>query len=187
MPEYRILDAPPEGSELERWEQEGHRHEPSHSNIVTYVSPGDHYSLTVEQDDPIHGYLIRLHDLEEEERLIGQTVVDDRDLALRVAAEMAAGAEDLEAVTDQPQLGPDHVYHEDVVEETATHPETPENWEDQEEWEEALREAFEEADIPRSKGTLTKKEIDDREYYYLQWRDGDKIRSQYVAPVNPAN
>jgi len=189
MNEYRILDAPPEGSELQRWEEKGVRREPSHSNLVTYVSPDQEYTLTVEVDDPVHGYLIRLYRiLDDGEKRIGQALIDDRDLALRVAAEMVLGADDLEAVTDRPQLGPDHVYHEDVHEDTAGQAEPPEGWDeqDQEEWEQALREAFEEADIARSKGYLTTKEIDGRDYYYLQWREGDKVKSQYVAPVTPA-
>ncbi|MDT3437474.1 MULTISPECIES: hypothetical protein [Halobacteriales] len=36
-----------------------------------------------------------------------------------------------------------------------------------------------------SKATITIKEINDNRYYYWQWRDGDKIRSQYKGPVNP--
>ena len=40
------------------------------------------------------------------------------------------------------------------------------------------------ADVP-SKATITIKEINDNRYYYWQWRDGEKIRSQYKGPVNP--
>jgi hypothetical protein len=32
---------------------------------------------------------------------------------------------------------------------------------------------------------VTTKTIDEREYYYLQWREGEKVKSQYVAPVSP--
>jgi len=65
--------------------------------------------------------------------------------------------------------------------------EMPEEWEDdEEEWEEKIDEAYEAAEIPRSKGTLTVKTIDEREYYYLQWRKGEKVKSQYVAPVSLA-
>jgi hypothetical protein len=63
---------------------------------------------------------------------------------------------------------------------------TPDEWDD-DEWDEKIDDARETADIPPSKGTLTTKTIDGREYYYLQWREGGKIRSQYVAPVVPAN
>jgi hypothetical protein len=63
---------------------------------------------------------------------------------------------------------------------------TPDEW-DEDEWEEVLEDAREEADLAPSKGTLTTKTIDGRDYYYLQWREGDKITSQYVAPVTPAD
>jgi hypothetical protein len=39
-------------------------------------------------------------------------------------------------------------------------------------------------DVP-SKATITIKEINDNRYYYWQWREGDKIKSKYKAPVNP--
>jgi hypothetical protein len=39
-------------------------------------------------------------------------------------------------------------------------------------------------DVP-SKATITIKEINDNRYYYWQWRDGSKIRSQYKGPVSP--
>lgn len=64
--------------------------------------------------------------------------------------------------------------------------ETPEKWDDNE-WEDAVDDAREVAEIPASKGTLTTKTIDGRDYYYLQWREGSKIKSQYVAPVTPAS
>ncbi|RLM90030.1 hypothetical protein [Haloarcula sp. Atlit-7R] len=64
---------------------------------------------------------------------------------------------------------------------------TPEEWaDDEDDWDEKVSDAYEQAEIPRSKGTLTVKTIDDREYYYLQWRDRDAVRSQYIAPVRPA-
>jgi hypothetical protein len=64
---------------------------------------------------------------------------------------------------------------------------TPEEWaNDEDDWDEKVADAYEQAEIPRSKGTVTVKSIDDREYYYLQWREGDKVKSQYVAPVKPA-
>jgi len=62
----------------------------------------------------------------------------------------------------------------------------PEEWtEDEDEWVEKIDDAYDEAEIPRSKGALTVKTIDDREYYYLQWREGEKVKSQYVASVSP--
>ncbi|WP_262181504.1 hypothetical protein [Haloarcula laminariae] len=63
--------------------------------------------------------------------------------------------------------------------------EIPDNWDDDEEWESKLEEAREKASISSSKGTLTTKTINGREYYYLQWREGEKVRSQYIAPVDP--
>jgi hypothetical protein len=39
-------------------------------------------------------------------------------------------------------------------------------------------------DVP-SKATITIKKINDNRYYYWQWREGEKIRSQYERPVNP--
>ncbi|QIO24421.1 hypothetical protein [Haloarcula sp. JP-L23] len=64
--------------------------------------------------------------------------------------------------------------------------EPPDNWEDDKDWEEALGSAYEKAGIDRSTGTITTKTIDDRDYYYLQWREGDAVKSQYVGPVTPA-
>lgn len=63
---------------------------------------------------------------------------------------------------------------------------TPDEWDDDEAWEDALDEAREKADLAAGKGTLTIKTIDGRGYYYLQWREGSKIKSAYVAPVSPA-
>ncbi len=63
---------------------------------------------------------------------------------------------------------------------------TPDEWEE-EEWLEAVEEARDDADLVEHKGTLTTKTIDGRDYYYLQWREGSKIKSEYVAPVVPAN
>ena len=39
-------------------------------------------------------------------------------------------------------------------------------------------------DVP-AKATITIKEINDNQYYYWQWREGDKIKSKYKGPVNP--
>ncbi|WP_435099072.1 hypothetical protein [Halorubrum sp. N11] len=38
-------------------------------------------------------------------------------------------------------------------------------------------------DVP-TKATITIKEINDNRYYYWQWREGDKVRSQYKGPVS---
>lgn len=43
-------------------------------------------------------------------------------------------------------------------------------------------------DLPRNgapkRATLTTKRIDEREYYYWQWREGSKVKSAYSAPVD---
>lgn len=40
-------------------------------------------------------------------------------------------------------------------------------------------------DVP-GKASVVIKEINDNRYEYYQWRDGEKIRSKYKAPVNPS-
>ncbi|RJX47520.1 hypothetical protein, partial [Halonotius pteroides] len=64
------------------------------------------------------------------------------------------------------------------------YPDTPELWHKQE-WQEKVRAAYEKADDPPVgvSPNLTTKTINDRDYHYLQWRDGDSVVSQYVAPV----
>lgn len=64
-------------------------------------------------------------------------------------------------------------------------PDTPEEW-DEDEWDDKLDAARDKAPIPPTKGSLTTKTINGRDYYYLQWRDGDTVTSQYVGPVEPA-
>lgn len=39
-------------------------------------------------------------------------------------------------------------------------------------------------DVP-SKATITIKEINDNQYYYWQWREGDTVTSKYKGPVGP--
>jgi len=179
-----ILPPAPEESELARWVSKGFRSEPSHSNIVQFGSPDGEYILVVQVDDPVRGYLVELHAAERDrEEPVGRTIVDGRELALDIAAQMAAAADDLDALVDRPALGPETVYEEDLEHGTA---DPPDDWTG-EEWEDALTEAFEKADIRRSKGTLTTKSIDGRDYYYLQWREGDTVQSHYVGPVTPAD
>ena len=38
-------------------------------------------------------------------------------------------------------------------------------------------------DVP-AKATITIKEINDNRYYYWQWREGDRVLSQYKGPVS---
>jgi hypothetical protein len=183
---HSMLPPPPEDSRLAKWIEDGNRHEPPGSNIATVTSPDERYALTVELDEPVHGHLIRLWRLDKQDRedRIAQTIIEDRENVVTVAAEMVAAADDLAALDDDPSLGPDTIYREDVERGAV---ETPDEWDDEDEWEQALEDAYEKADILRSKGTLTTKTIDGREYYYLQWREGDKVRSQYIAPVSPAS
>ncbi|MDS0284656.1 hypothetical protein [Haloarcula onubensis] len=72
---------------------------------------------------------------------------------------------------------------DDETESVAT--ETPESWGDSE-WADKLEDAREKAGLSGSTGTLTTKTIDGRDYYYLQWREGEQVKSQYVSPVDPA-
>ena len=180
-----VLPDAPNGSELKRWAEDGFRHEPHGSNFVLFHSPNEEYGLRVEVEDPVHGYLLQLWALERErDEPIARTIVDDRETAHQVAAEMAASADDLDALVDRPNIGPKEIHREDVERQNI---EVPDEWEgDDEEWEEAVEEAFEKADIKRSKASRVTKTINDNEYYYLQWREGDTVQSQYIGPVNPA-
>lgn len=36
------------------------------------------------------------------------------------------------------------------------------------------------------RATLTTKTINDNDYYYWQWREGSKIKSEYIRPVSPS-
>lgn len=58
--------------------------------------------------------------------------------------------------------------------------ETPSEYDDAE-WEDALDST---GAPPRA--TITVKEINGNRYYYYQWRDGDAIKSEYIAPVSPS-
>lgn len=69
---------------------------------------------------------------------------------------------------------------EELEEEAVDEDELPPDEWDHDDWEQALAEA----DAP-GRATLTVKTINDNDYYYLQWRDGDEIKSEYVSPVSP--
>lgn len=56
----------------------------------------------------------------------------------------------------------------------------PKGWSEQQ-WEETVADV----DAPE-KATLTVKTINDNDYFYYQWRDGDSVKSEYVAPVDPS-
>lgn len=71
--------------------------------------------------------------------------------------------------------------NEDVedTDEPVADPEAPEGYDD-EEWADAV----EDCEAP-ARATLTTKEINGNQYYYWQWSEGEKTRSEYIAPVNP--
>lgn len=66
-----------------------------------------------------------------------------------------------------------------LEEETTAEDDRPDDWDD-DEWEAAV----EGTEAP-AKATLTVKTINGNDYYYYQWREGDEIRSEYVAPASP--
>ncbi|WP_367175659.1 hypothetical protein [Haloarcula rubripromontorii] len=104
--------------------------------------------------------------------------IERADLDAELTATYEQAVDSTRALTEQFEEASESDEHE---------PETPEGWdEDEAEWKEKLETAREKADIPASKGTLTTKTIDGRDYYYLQWRDGETVTSQYVGPVTTA-
>lgn len=179
-----ILGDLPEGSEIARWAAEGRHHEKA--NFVSFVDPFSQYVLAVDVDDPVQGYLIRLWTVDDgRDERVAQTVVADRETAKRVASEMAAAAADLAAVHREPSVGLRTILKEEVE---RSEVDTPDAWDsgwDSGRWENALEEAFEEADVSRAAASLTIKSIDGQDYYYLQWREGPKVTSQHVGPVDP--
>lgn len=189
----RILGDAPNGTELERWADEGERRD--YSNIISWVSPDELYLLEITLDDPVEGFLLRLFDLDRrsdprsKQSRIAQTVVDkmaDDEQVWNQVAQMAAAADELRAVDDDPVVGPEYPDLQ-LVEHPDHTPNAPDEWGGtDEEWEAAVTEALDKAGARRGKPTLTTKEIDEREYYYLQWREGDSVESQYVTAVDPA-
>jgi len=108
-----------------------------------------------------------------------ERAVEALELLTEIDATGAEYDEALAAVGDLVDMLDDDVEPEPDIE-------VPEEWDEVNEWDEAVEEAYDEADIPFSKGTLTQKTIDGHEYYYLQWREGEKVKSQYIAPVSPS-
>lgn len=103
---------------------------------------------------------------------LDQIAVESHDEAVQAAHAEAIRAVDelLARLAEEPQ---------------ARDEETPDDWDD-DEWDEAIEQAVEKAEIAVGTGTITTKTIDEREYYYLQWREGERVKSQYVGPVEPA-
>jgi hypothetical protein len=186
----RILDDAPSDSELHRWETDGQRRD--YSNIVSWVDPDERYLLEVTVDDPVQGYLIRLFRLtgyaepRSSESRIAQAVTDKKRVdALERAAEMAAAADELDAVDENPTTGPAYPDMEMVDHPDYSLP-APDEWAElEDEWNEKVQDALEKADDTRGRPALSRKEIDGSAYYYLQWRHGDSVETQYLAPVEP--
>jgi hypothetical protein len=189
----QMLPDAPEGSELERWETDGQRRE--YSNVTTWLHPDEQYVLEVTVDDPVEDFLVRLFRVPADadapvrtaERRIAQTIHVGPDDTLAAAARLAAAADELAAVDDDPTVGPEYPDMADVEHPDQT-PAPPEGWEDRrEEWGQKMEEAKEKAGEQWGRPSLSRKEIDGREYYYLQWRNEDSVETQYVAPVEPAD
>lgn len=189
----QMLPDAPEGSELERWEADGQRRE--YSNVTSWVDPDERYILEVTLDDPVDDFLLRLFRLPDDthgttrtsERRIAQTIHVDTDDALKAAARLSAAAEELDAADEHPSIGPEYPDMEDVLHPDLT-PAPPEEWQHRpEEWEQKMQEAKEEAGDQWGRPSLSRKEIDGREYFYLQWRHEDKVQTQYIAPVEPTD
>jgi hypothetical protein len=57
---------------------------------------------------------------------------------------------------------------------------------DEEDWSpEDWQEATADNSAP-PKATVTVKNIDGNDYFYHQWREGNSVKSEYIAPVNPS-
>ncbi|XGI84729.1 hypothetical protein ACEU6E_10455 (plasmid) [Halorutilales archaeon Cl-col2-1] len=85
--------------------------------------------------------------------------------------DLSKWAEELAEWKENRELSEDEIAG-DVVEQ-----DVPDDW-DEDEWEDLV----DDLDAP-AKATLTVKTIEGSDYYYYQWREGEKIKSEYVAPV----
>lgn len=99
-----IIPEPDLDSTLDEWAQEGARLEPMHSNVVSFVSPDEQFTLQVEVDEPVDGYLVRLYESDasapQGRRRIACAVADDREVALEVAEATADRADELAALDE---------------------------------------------------------------------------------------
>jgi hypothetical protein len=158
----RILNDAPTDSELHRWEADGQRR--NYSNLVSWVDLDERYLLEVTLDDPVQGYLIRLFRLtgyaepRSGECRIAQTVVGtQRADTLQRATEIAAAADELDAVDDDPTAGPTYPDLELVEHPDYSLP-APDEWAGKEaQWEDKLQAALEKADQPKGRPSLPKK------------------------------
>jgi len=89
---------------------------------------------------------------------------------LREIAEYAAELADHKEQQIEDQLADREVDLEETPDES-----------DADEWEDAI----DDSDAP-PQAYLTQKTIDGRQYFYYQWREGNSVKSEYVAPVDPA-
>lgn len=162
-----MLPDAPEGSELERWETDGQSRE--YSNITSWVDPEENYLLEVTLDDPVEDFLVRLFrlpdgeygDARTSERRIAQTLHVGSDQALTAAVRLAAAADELEAVDDDPSWGSEYPEMETVLHPDQT-PAPPEEWEDRpEEWDEKMQEAKKETGDQWGRPTLSRKKSTD--------------------------
>ncbi len=71
------------------------------------------------------------------------------------------------------------------AEELAEHKEREARFKEETDQEEVKERPDDLPDEVPSKATITIKEINDNRYYYWQWREGDKVKSKYKAPVSP--
>ncbi|WP_424016113.1 hypothetical protein ACOZ4N_00500 (plasmid) [Halorientalis pallida] len=114
--------------------------------------------------DELPDYLVDAIDRQDPDRL---RLVSNYALSLAGWKERQAEQE----VSEQAEQDPDEV---------------PDEW-DEDDWEAVKEEAVDKAGIASTKGTITTKTINGNDYYYLQWREGEKIKSQYISPVSPSS
>jgi hypothetical protein len=120
---------------------------------------------------------------------VRQALADCDPKTLEAVADYARGLADQRRDGSRPVSSERTVDPDECDQETTEKPaksegpadESPDEW-DQAEWEAAVREA----DAP-GRATLTVKTINDNRYYYLQWREGDHVRSAYVGPASPTS
>ena len=93
------------GSELAGWATDGFRHEPHHSNVVTYGDPEERYGLSIEVDDPVKGYLVELRRSAVDGPVLARAIVEDRELAVDLAHEFAERADRYDDLPDLQKAG----------------------------------------------------------------------------------
>ena len=138
-------DLPPvqTDNELYRWATDITRQVFVDRNVIVFRSPSGAYTLFVERNRPISGYLLELYATDDDESRLARTIVDDRELALEVAGQMAAAADEPHALPASSDLHSGSASHA-----TSRSPiETPEKWEDDDNWDDAIEDTYEKAEI----------------------------------------